>query len=91
MKALILWLALLMAPAEFTLPDDDVQFAGPDADLLNANCLSCHSASMVLLQPRMSAEQWGHTVEKMRTVYKAPVEDADAAQLPAALARVQGD
>ena len=88
MNALLLLLALV-APVEFAMPDDDVQFIGPDADLLNANCLSCHSASMVLLQPRMTAEQWHHSVEKMRNVYKAPIEDADAARLPAALARAQ--
>lgn len=89
MKSLLFGLALLAAPTEFVLPDDDVQFTGPDADLLNANCLSCHSASMVLLQPTMTAKQWSATVDKMRTVYKAPVEEADAAKLPEALARVE--
>lgn len=88
MKALIA-LALVAAPVEFALPDDEAQFTGPDADLLNANCLACHSASMVLLQPQMSAEQWHHSVEKMRNVYKAPIEEADAAKLPDALARAQ--
>ena len=90
MKVLIFGLAFAIAPVEVTLPDDDVQFTGSDADLLNGNCLSCHSASMVLLQPKMNAKQWGASVEKMRIVYKAPIEDADAAKLPEALARVQG-
>ena len=89
MKALIAALALLAAPAEFALPDDEAQFTGPDADLLNANCLACHSASMVLLQPGMNAEQWRHSVEKMRNVYKAPIEEVEAARLPDALVRAQ--
>lgn len=75
---------------DFSLPDDDRQFEGPDADLLNGNCLACHGTEMILLQPRMNAEAWSHSVAKMRTVYKAPVTDEDAAKLPEALARVQG-
>ena len=90
MKALFFGLLVAVAPVEVTLPDDDVQFTGPDADLLNANCLACHSASMVLLQPKMTAKQWSASVEKMRNIYKAPIEDAHAAKLPVALARVQG-
>lgn len=78
------------APVEVTMPDEEPMFTGPDADLLNGNCVACHSAEMILAQPRMTAEQWGHSVQKMRTVYKAPIDDADAAKLPAALARAQG-
>ena len=90
MNALIFLLALIATPLDFKLPDDEVQFTGPDADLLNGNCLACHSASMVLLQPKMNAKQWSASVEKMRLVYKAPIEDEDAARLPDALARLQG-
>jgi len=84
---IILGAAAALQPLELTLPDDDVQFSGPDADLLNGNCTACHSAEMVLLQPKMTAEQWGHSVTKMRTVYKAPISDEDATALPAALVR----
>jgi hypothetical protein len=90
MKALIIGLSLAVAPVQVTLPEDDVEFAGPDAELLNANCLGCHSASMVLLQPKLTAKQWSASVEKMRNVYKAPIEEADAAKLPEALVRAQG-
>jgi hypothetical protein len=90
MKLLAL-LLLAAAPAlqsvDVSMPDDESQFTGPDADLLNANCTACHSPSMVLLQPKMTAEEWGHSVAKMRNIYKAPIEDADAAKLPLALAR----
>ena len=78
-----------LTPVEVALPDEEPMFAGPDADLLNGNCVACHSAEMILTQPRMTEDQWKHSVEKMRTVYKAPIEEADAAKLPAALVRLQ--
>lgn len=92
-----LLLAVLLAAAapqalqsvEISLPGDESQFTGPDADLLNANCTACHSPAMVLYQPRMDAAHWAESVKKMRETYKAPIEDADAAKLPEALARVQ--
>lgn len=63
------------------LPVDDATYPdGPHADVINANCTSCHSASMALTQPALSADQWKATVTKMREVYKAPVakKDVDA-------------
>jgi cytochrome c5 len=95
MKLLLAALIAAAAPpalksVEISLPSDEAQFTGADADLLNANCAACHSADMVFYQPRMDAARWGETVKKMRDVYKAPIEDADAAKLPEALARLQG-
>lgn len=56
------------------LPDDVLPFPdGPHADVINANCTSCHSATMALSQPRLSGDQWKSIVEKMRATYKAPV------------------
>lgn len=86
---LVLLLAAAVGQTDFALPDDESQFAGPDADLLNANCLACHGAEMILLQPRLSAEAWSHSVAKMRSTYKAPITDEDAAKLPEALVRAQ--
>lgn len=85
---LLIALLLLAAPTGFVLPEDDTLFTGPDADLLNANCASCHGATMVLYQPRMTEAQWTASVVKMRTVYKAPVSAEDAARLPKALVRI---
>ena len=94
MKLLALALiAAAAAPAmksvEISLPDDETQFTGPDADLLNANCTGCHSPAMVLYQARMDAAHWAESVKEMRDTYKAPIDDAAAAKLPAALAAVQ--
>ena len=45
--------------------------------MINANCASCHSASMVLNQPALTEAQWTEEVGKMRNVYKAPVAESD--------------
>jgi hypothetical protein len=60
------------------LPNSDRLFPyGQGADAINANCLACHSAGMVLNQPALSKEQWTAEVDKMRTTYKAPVDARD--------------
>lgn len=60
------------------LPIDDQQYPdGLHADVINANCTSCHSASMALTQPKLTADQWKATVVKMKEVYKAPVAEKD--------------
>ncbi|MBS0504334.1 MAG: cytochrome c [Proteobacteria bacterium] len=93
MKLILAALIAAAAPpalksVEVSRPSDEPQFTGPDAELLSANCAACHSADMVLYQPHMDAAHWAETVKKMRDVYKAPIEDADAAKLPEALARL---
>jgi cytochrome c5 len=52
---------------------------GPHLELVQANCLSCHSAMMLTTQPALKREQWEAIVKKMREVYKAPIADADVA------------
>ena len=67
-----------LTSAEIELPDDSGDYpAGPHADTVNANCTACHSASMALTQPPLSAGQWKAEVTKMREVYRAPVAAAD--------------
>jgi cytochrome c5 len=61
-------------------PDSDRTFAGPGAGVVNNNCLACHSAGMVLTQPRLPRAAWQAEVEKMRNTYKALV---DAQDIPA--------
>ena len=59
------------------MPDSGRMFEGPGADAVNANCLACHSAGMILTQPRLSRSAWQAEVEKMRKTYKAPVDEKD--------------
>lgn len=58
-------------------PDSGRMFKGPGSDAVNANCLACHSAGMILVQPRMARAAWQAEVEKMRKTYKAPVDEKD--------------
>lgn len=75
-----------LASASVDLPADDEQYpAGPNADAINANCTSCHSASMGLTQPALSADQWKATVLKMRETYHAPVAAKDVPAIVAYL------
>jgi hypothetical protein len=68
------------------LPIDDQQYPdGPHADVINANCTACHSASMALNQPPLSADQWRAEVSKMRDTYKAPVPTAAMSDIVAYL------
>jgi hypothetical protein len=58
-------------------PNRDRQFEGPGADVVNNNCLTCHSAGMVLTQPRLPRAVWQAEVEKMRNTYKGPIDAED--------------
>jgi cytochrome c553 len=84
----LLFMAVLLgaaAPESIELPGEFVPFAdikgGPSAEAINANCLSCHSAEMVLNQPHLSRIEWQAEVMKMRSVYKAPVAATDDAAI----------
>jgi len=50
---------------------------GPAAKAVNDNCLVCHSASMVLNQPKLSRTTWQSEVDKMQVTYKAPITASD--------------
>jgi cytochrome c5 len=59
------------------IPNRDRRFEGPGADVVNNNCLTCHSAGMVLTQPRLPRAVWQAEVEKMRNTYKGPIDAGD--------------
>lgn len=63
--------------ANVDIPNRDRQFEGSGADIVNNNCLTCHSAGMVLTQPRLPRAVWQAEVEKMRNTYKGPIDAAD--------------
>ncbi|WP_407176145.1 cytochrome c [Bradyrhizobium sp. STM 3562] len=73
------------------LPSGDAQFrGGPEADAINNNCLACHSADMVLNQPSFPRAVWDAEVHKMIKVYRAPIDEADAARIIDYLANTKG-
>jgi mono/diheme cytochrome c family protein len=73
------------------LPTSDTVFpGGAKADAIAANCLSCHSAGMVLTQPDLSKAAWTGIVEKMIHAYKAPVAETDVAAIVDYLQETKG-
>ena len=84
------------APIEFKsvnidLPDSDKMFPdGPGSDTINNNCLACHSADMVLNQPTMPKDAWKSEVNKMISIYKAPIAAEDVTAIVDYLAAVKG-
>ena len=79
-----------LTSVSFTLPTSDREYpAGPHSDAINGNCLSCHSAGMVLTQPELSRAEWQGEVNKMVKVYKAPVSPEDAAAVVEYLAQLK--
>lgn len=61
------------------LPTDETERwpAGPGVEQIDVNCRACHSPSMVLTQPPLSHDEWAKVVDKMKTTYKAPIDDKD--------------
>jgi mono/diheme cytochrome c family protein len=50
---------------------------GAAAQATNGNCLTCHSAGMVLTQPNLTRAAWQGEVMKMIKFYNAPINEAD--------------
>jgi mono/diheme cytochrome c family protein len=75
---------------KISLRDDNQQFpGGAAAAVVNNNCVACHSASMVLMQPALPAATWQTEVNKMIRVYKAPVSAADVPAIVTYLSQLQ--
>lgn len=73
------------------LPTGDRIFPGGDrAAAINNNCVTCHSAGMVLNQPSLSKVEWAGEVHKMVGVYKATVSPEDQAAIINYLAETKG-
>jgi hypothetical protein len=72
-------------------PDSTTMFPpGPGVQAADNNCLSCHSAAMVLNQASFPRATWQREVDKMRQVYKAPISDDEAASIVTYLSSTKG-
>jgi hypothetical protein len=73
------------------LPTSDIAFpGGTKAEAINANCLACHSAGMVLTQHNLSRATWAGVVDKMIHAYKAPVGEKDVPAIVDYLTETKG-
>ena len=84
------------APAQRTiaLPAETAAYVEstlPGYQLVQRNCLGCHSAHYVLMQPRTLARAyWDGTVKKMKKPFGAQFPDADIDAMVDYLVRTYG-
>ncbi len=82
---------IVLKSQRITLPTTGKMFpAGPNVDTVNGNCLACHSIDMVFNQPNMTKAGWEAEVNKMRHVYKAPIDQKDVGPIVEYLTAVKG-
>lgn len=81
------------AGLKIELPPDTAKLKpGAGADLANRQCLTCHSADYVSVQPPgKPLAFWKAEVEKMKKVYGAPIPDEQIEPIAQYLAREYGD
>ena len=87
-RVLIAGAALLVALTGYRLPPEKPPVLGevPEAERVVANCSGCHSLDYITHQPpAMGPAFWTAEVTKMRTVYGAPVDEAEGARIAAFL------
>jgi mono/diheme cytochrome c family protein len=77
------------------LPPDGVQLKGsslPGYAKAQTSCVACHSAEYMLYQPASAPRPyWDAMVKRMKTVFKAPLDDADMAEIVDYLAKTYGN
>ena len=59
---------------DFTLPpENNALKSAPGVELVTAQCLLCHSADYISIQPRLTSAVWKAEVVKMQQKYGAPI------------------
>ncbi len=83
------------APKTIVLPPDGVQLRPsplPGYAKAQANCVACHSADYMLYQPPNAGRPyWDAMTKRMKTVFKAPLDDADIPVIVDYLAATYGN
>jgi len=86
--------AAIAADKTIVLPPDQVQLqasALPGFDKAKADCVACHSAEYMVYQPATAPRAyWEAMVARMKTVFKAPIDDADVPSIVDYLVKTYG-
>ncbi len=83
--------AVRAGEVSITLPTETAVFRpGKGAELAQANCLICHSADYISMQPPMPRTFWDATVKKMKEKFGAPAPEESLAALAAYLTAAYG-
>ena len=77
------------------LPPDGMQLKAsglPGYAKAQTQCVACHSAEYMVYQPpSASRPYWDAMVKRMKTVFKAPLEDADMPEIVDYLVKTYGN
>ena len=66
--------ARAVAADQWILPPEQPNFkSGKGAELVQANCLICHSSEYITTQPAFTRDQWKASVTKMQQKFGAPI------------------
>ena len=83
------------APKTIEIPSETMQLkpsALPGYAKAQANCVACHSAEYMQYQPPNAARPyWDAMVKRMKSVFKAPIADADMPAIVDYLAKTYGN
>ena len=86
----VAWLAFA-APVRIQLPREVETFKpGNGFEIANAQCLICHSADYVAIQPPMPRAFWKGSVQKMQQKYGASIPDEQVEPLVGYLVKTYG-
>jgi hypothetical protein len=88
-------LSIPVGAKDIQIPPDSVQLTPsplPGYAKAQANCTRCHSAEYMRYQPPNAARPyWDAMVHRMKTVFKAPINDADMPEIVDYLAKTYGN
>lgn len=93
---LVLLIALIIAATalaadDWKLPQGESQLRpGPGVELALGNCMICHSADYLSMQPPLDLAAWTAVVVKMREKYGAPLQPDKVDALAKYLASAYG-
>jgi hypothetical protein len=71
-------------------PGDDLLPDRRNAEAVDRNCLTCHSAETILNQPALSRDVWKAEIDKMRTVFGAHIDPGADDDILAYLTTING-
>ncbi len=79
------FLTVTAKPVSYDLPDETAALkSGPNVEVVQNNCMACHSVDYILTQPRgpnFKKDFWQAEVTKMIKVYGAPIHEGDARKI----------
>lgn len=95
LASIALAVASLACAKSIDLPPDVVALKPsplPGYAIAQGACVACHSAEYLQYQPsNASRTYWDAMVKRMKTVFRAPIEDADMPALVDYLAKTYGN